>query len=152
LDRDEMKYLTLLRGEKTRGTITFPVQEGVKVTLQGTNKRKVNVEMVDGRAYYAIDIFIIANIVEATGGYQFDPDLARFAETRQAAEAYIESRCQEIVTQLQNLYRTDALNLGAQARAVYGKAIEEIDSNELFTNSEITVNAHVKIRNYGGIR
>lgn len=152
LDRDEMKYLTLLRGEKTRGTITFPVKEGVKVTLQGTNKRKVNVDMVNGRAYYAIDIFIIADVVEATGGYQLDRDLDRFAETQQAAEAYIEFKCQEIVYQLQNLYRTDALNLGAQARAVYGKTIEEIDADTFFANSEITVNAHVKFRNYGGIR
>lgn len=152
LDREEMKYLTLLRGDKARGSITFPVQEGVKVTLQGTNKRKVDVEMVDGQAYYTIDIFMIADIVEATGGYQFDRDLERFAETQQAAEAYIESKCLDIVAQMQNIYMTDALNLGEQARAAYGKSIEDIDEDILFANSEITVNARVKFRNYGGIR
>lgn len=152
LDREEMKYLTLLRGDKARGTITFPVKEGVKVTLQGTNSRKVKAEMIDGQAYFSIDIYMITDIVEATGGYQFDRDMDRFAETKLAAEEYIVSKCQGILEQLQNLYRTDALNLGAQAHAIYGKAIEEYNEDDLFANAVITVNAHVKFRNYGAIR
>jgi len=152
-DQDQMKYLTLLRGDKARGVITYfqPGTEDVRVALFGTNSRKVDVELVDDKAYINIDIFLRADIIEAQKNYMFNEDLERFQLTKEGAQDYIESRCGEVLTYLQNNYQVDALNTGAAARARYGKEIELLDWDRIFAGADITVNAHVKIRNYGAL-
>ncbi len=154
LDLDQMKYLTLLRGEKARGVITYlqPGTEDVYITLQGANSRKVDVELVEDKAYIIIDVFLLADILEVQKNYLFDEDTERLQLTQEGAEDYISARCGEVLAYLQNEYQVDALNTGAAARARYGKEIELLDWDRLFDEADITVNTHVKIRNYGATK
>lgn len=153
-DQNQMKYLTLLRGEKANGVITYllPGTEDVYVTLSGTNSRKVNVELTEDKAYINIDIFLVVDIIEVQKNYIFNENLERFQLTEEGARDYIVSKCGEVLAYLQNDYQVDALNIGAAARARYGKEIEFLDWDRLFAGSDITVNAQVKIRNYGAIK
>lgn len=156
VDKNGMRFLTMLRGYNARGVITFPQPGGVGdekyITLQGTNTRKVNVDIIDGRAYINIDIFIITDAIEVENGFILHGNMEKLAASQKAAEEYIVANCLEIVSKLQNQYRVDALNTGAFARAKYGKKILHLDWDSLFAEAEINVNAHVKIRNYGAIK
>lgn len=153
VDKEQMKFLTMLRGEKARGVITFPLK-GVRdkyITLQGTNSRKVEVTFEDGSPKIKIDIFLITDIVE-TGGFMVGRELENYELVKKSAEDFIVSNCEGVISKLQLEYGVDATNAGTAARAKYGKAIEKQDWDTLFTMADVTIKANVKIRNHGAIK
>jgi len=154
IDATKMVFLTLLRGDKGHGVITFPLpgEEEVLISLQGANSRKVKVGFEEDRAIIDIDIFFKGDIIEVEKSNILDKYMDKFELVKQGAKDYMESNCLEVLSTLQNDYRVDALNTGAVARARYGKSIEHSDWDELFSNADIRVNAHVKIRNHGSIQ
>lgn len=152
-DKVGMKYLTLLRGDEARGVITFPIpgKKGESITLQGTNSRKVKVNMEGGRAQIAIEIDLITDLIESQD-FIIDRQLDRIEMAEQGAAENIVAGCREVLSRLQEEYRLDAINTGAAARARYGKKIVKYDWDELFANADINITARVEIRNHGAIK
>ena|GEM_PF-6533733 len=153
VDKEAMKYLTLLRGEQARGVITFPLpdREEGEGTLMCTGHRKVEVKMDGEKAEISIEVKVTGDLVEVEEGF-LNGSHEKINQVAEAAGEYIAANCREMVSRLQEEFMVDALNTGAIARAGYGRKIEKLDWDRVFSQAGIKVSARVKIRNYGAIR
>ncbi|GAB6157259.1 Ger(x)C family spore germination protein [Desulfotomaculum varum] len=154
VNKDEMRALTWLRGEKSTGDITFELVDQAgklkKLTFEGTNSRSVKASLVDGRPYFEIEVKLEGDIIESLVGFQFAGKEENIKLAEAALARYVEEKCLSMLQDLQHKYRVDAILLGKYARANWPALVRQ-DWDEHFSNSVIKIKVKVIIRGSGEV-
>ncbi|CCO07309.1 Ger(x)C family spore germination protein [Desulforamulus hydrothermalis] len=154
VNKDEMRAVTWLRGEKSTGDITFELVDQAgnqkKLTFEGTNSRSVKAKLVDGVPYFEIEVKLAGEIIESLVGFQFAGKEENIKLAEAALARYIEGKCRSMLEDLQCKYRVDAILLGKYARAKWPDLVRQ-DWDEHFCNSIIKVKVKVIIRGSGEV-
>lgn len=155
VNADDMRLLTLLRGEKKNGDILFELKdkkgEIKRITFEGFNSRSVKAKIEDNRLVFEIEIKLKGTVVEALTNFQFAGKEEHLKMAKEALEKKVQSECESFAEDLQNKYRVDAILLGKSARAKWPELVEDEDWDEIFCNSEIRVNVKVMIEGAGEV-
>lgn len=141
---EDSKALNLLRENNVRGTLSVKKNPKNYSDVYITSKRKIKVNK-DGNKYsfnvlLNIDGYIVTNLMYESPFR--DPDTVKKIESDVKVE--VEKMTNNFVKKMQEEYKIDCINFGDYAAAKYGRDTG-IDWNEVVSNSDIKIDAKVKI-------
>lgn len=148
LDSSDAKYLNIMRENKVKGMLTVQRDSKKYLNYYATSKRKVRCSK-DGEKYkFTIEIECEGNLVS---NELFENLIGSSSVKKQAEkelEEEIKKQCKRVVSKLQKEYRIDAIQLGSDAAAKYGRHSGK-NWDEIVSDSIIEVKAKVKIDKIG---
>ena len=154
LGREETETIIMLRGIECTGGISFPVMEDGKAmdeaTFEGTNKRTVTMESVDGKYVFNIQIKLEGVISEHIKQKPMEDGADFIKLFKEALEQSIKSRAEALVERTQEEFRFDALNLANYIKAHTREKLTKDDIDRIVRESEINVEVEVHLKNAGG--
>ncbi|RYD03688.1 hypothetical protein N752_18240 [Desulforamulus aquiferis] len=107
--------------------------------------------MVNGKPSFEIDLSFSGIIAETLTDIQFAGKEENVVAVEKALEEHIQKQCEDLIYDLQNKYRVDAILLGKYARAKWPPLVKEQDWDEVFCESDIKVNVNVTIQGTGEV-
>lgn len=141
---EDSKPLNLLRENGVRGTISVKKNPKNYSDVYITSKRKITVNRKGNKYSFNvllnIEGYIVTNLMYESPFR--DPNTVKKIESDVKEE--IEKMTNSFVKKMQEEYKVDCINFGDYAAAKYGRDTG-IDWNEVVTNSDINVDAKVKI-------
>jgi Ger(x)C family germination protein len=145
---NEVSIHNLLRENNVMGLLTLQENPEKYLDFFGKSKRKVKCYKEGDRYKFIINLKMVGDIVSN----QYEPALFSKPEKKKEIEGLLkdklEKEAEEFLEKLKSEHKVDCLELGRIAAAKYGRGTG-VDWNEIFSNSEIEVNATIKIDRFG---
>lgn len=153
LDENEGKGYSYIVGnvKNTVGYVNY--SDNVKITYEVKNvKSKISASMVDGKPEISVEMYVNANVGAVEGQFDVSKPENRAILT-ELPEKMIEKRCRNIISKMQEEYKTDIFGFGEAISRRYPEVWEEIknDWSEEFSDIPVTVTVAVKINQLGQI-
>ncbi|MGE5678587.1 MAG: Ger(x)C family spore germination protein [Pseudomonadota bacterium] len=154
LGREETETAVLLRGIECRGDITFDIVENDKVidqaTFEGSNKRKVKLQIKDGRYIFNIRINLDGIIIEHKKQVPVQDGTDYMKLFKESLEKNIRKRAEAFVEKTQDEFKIDTLCLAKYVKGNTREKLTKDDIDNIIKDAEINVEVEAKIRNAGG--
>ena len=145
---EEARYMNILRENKVKGILTLQKDSLNLISSYGESKRKVHCEKINGKYKFTIDLEFKGQVITNTMYKDFMINPKTVEKYTHELEEQTKERCNEFINKMQNMYKTDCLELGRDAAATFGRN-PETDWDNIVCNAEIIVNVKVKVNNLG---
>lgn len=143
-----VKIHNLLRESNIMGLLTLEKSSDKYLNFLGKSKRKVQCYKEGNKYKFIINLKMVGDIIIN----DYEPLLinkpGKKREVENLLEENLEKEAREFLTELKAEHKVDCLELGRIAAAKYGRGTGA-DWNDVFSNSDIEVNATVEIDRFG---
>ncbi|CAG7646375.1 Ger(x)C family spore germination protein [Paenibacillus allorhizosphaerae] len=156
LGSDETEGLNLLTGDFHSGIVKSQLGGELVVFEALSAKRHVKADVTDPRHIrFAISIEMEGTLGETFQQLDFEKENAMM-RVEQAVAVEVERMEREAIHKLQNVFKTDAMRLGAYLEQKHNKVWKQIkddweEGDRLFTTCEVKLETSVKIRRLGTV-
>lgn len=145
---EQARYMNILRENKVKGILTLQKNSQNLISSYGESNRKVHCEKINGKYKFTININFDGQIITNTMYKDFMINPKTVEKYTHELEQQTKERCYEFINTMQNIYKTDCLELGRDAAAAFGRN-PEMDWNNIVCNAEIIINVKAKVNNLG---
>lgn len=144
----DAKILNLLRENDIMGMLTIEDSPKKFVNYYGKSRRKVKCYKEGDKYRFVINLRMVGDLVANEYGETLinSPEEKEMIERK--LEKSLEDKAENFITEIQNDYKVDLLELGRVAAAKYGRKTG-VDWDDIVSNSVIEVKAAIEIDRYG---
>ncbi|MHC1684340.1 MAG: Ger(x)C family spore germination protein [Clostridiaceae bacterium] len=147
-DIEEARVINILKEDKVRGVLTLQEDSKKYINFYAKSKRKVKCYKEDDKYKFVINLNITGAVVTNELYEDLKSDTKVLKKFEEDMKEYVEKNCNDQINKIMKKYKVDVLDLGRVAAAKYGRGTG-VDWNEIVSNSEIIVNAKVKVDSQG---
>jgi Ger(x)C family germination protein len=144
----QAKIHNLLRESNIMGLLTLEENSSRYLNFYGKSKRKIECYKQGNKYKFIINLKMVGDIVVN----EYEPLLINKPEKKREVENLfeenLEKEAKEFLAELKSKHKVDCLELGRIAAAKYGRGTG-VDWNNIFSNSDIEVNAVIEIDRFG---
>lgn len=146
LPMNEARIMNMMRENNVKGILTIQDNSKKYINYDTVVKRKIKCNKVNEKYNFEVNLSFNGDIIENTMFKDINEKEQK--QISKLMENKIEEECNRFISNMQNKYKMDFLDLGIYAVAKYGRDTG-VDWNEVVSNSDITVKVKVKVDKFG---
>lgn len=146
LPMNEARIMNVMRENNVKGILTIQDNSKNYINYDTVVKRKIRCNKVNGKYNFEVNLSFNGDIIENTMFKDINEKEQK--QISKLLESKIEEQCNRFISNMQNKYKMDFLDLGIYAVAKYGRDTGA-NWNEVVSNSNITVKVKVKVDKFG---
>lgn len=143
---NEARIMNMMRENNVKGILTMQDNSKNYLNYDTVVKRKIKCNKVNEKYNFEVNLSFNGDIIENTMFKDINEKNEK--QISKLMENKIEEQCNRFISDMQNKYKMDFLDLGIYAVSKYGRDTG-VNWNEIVSNSNITVKVKVKVDKYG---